>query len=126
MNPAHLSLSVSSGGGQVVVALEGDIEASNAALLRRTLADLLDTHPGDDLALDVRGVRYVDSAGLGVLTAANRRAMEHGRALSLCNVGRSFARVLEVTGLDEVLVGVPGEQASGQVLDRRGQRCTRR
>ena len=55
------------------------------------------------LVVDLRAVGFIDSAGLGVLVAANKRARREGRRLVLVKGPGPVANVLAVTGLDGAL-----------------------
>ena len=61
-----------------VVDVEGDVDLGTSPNLRRTLFDLLGKKP--KLALNLRGLRYIDSSGIAtlieVLKSAQRLQME--------------------------------------------------
>ena len=44
-------------------------------------------------------VEYIDSAGLGILVAAQVSANKQGAALHLCNLGKKFHDVMQLTRL---------------------------
>ena len=56
------------------------------------------------LVVDMEGVRFLDSSGLGALVAGLKLARSRSGELRLvCERQRSVRKVLEVTGLDRVL-----------------------
>ncbi|MHB8296215.1 MAG: STAS domain-containing protein [Acidimicrobiales bacterium] len=84
---------------------------SNGAGTFRTCWQWID--PSRDLLIDLTGVSFMDSTGIGVLAACIRRSREGGGRVALCP-GRPFlARVLKVTGIDRLvmLVERPGDVA---------------
>ncbi len=90
-----------------VLAVTGEIDLYTAPALRDALANT----PATSLAVDLRGVRFMDSMGLGVLIGARRRATEGERGFALiCGEG-PVLRVLDVSGLTRVfdVVASPAE-----------------
>lgn len=71
----------------------------NAPALRELTVDLVRTLRYRQV-LDLDGVRDADSTGLGVMVGADKRALAHGGALVLVNVGVGLAHTLRITGLD--------------------------
>ena len=51
------------------------------------------------IVLDMKNIDYVDSSGLGALVAAHLSANTQGAAMRLCNLGRKFSKVLQLTKL---------------------------
>ena len=65
--------------GFVVVAVTGEIDISTVTRLRERLFQLADS--GRPLIVDLEHVRFIDSAGLGALVGAYRRAAAYGGSL---------------------------------------------
>ena len=98
-----LRLTVSSGAGEVTIALEGELDLAG----RRPLLDLVAAQPvaGCALDLDARGLAFIDSSGCRAILEAERAARALG-AVSVVVVISPLgpvARVLGLTGLDEIL-----------------------
>lgn len=88
-------------GAPPVLRVETEIDLESAPSLRGLLSQL--AAAGDDrVRLDLSAVAFVDSVGLSVLAAAHARFRDEGGVLELL-VSRPVARVLELTGMDEVL-----------------------
>ena len=51
------------------------------------------------IILNMANVEYIDSAGLGILVAAHVSANKQGAALHLCNLGKRFRDVMQLTRL---------------------------
>jgi len=97
MGPFHLE-SIAAGGDRAVLRIDGDIDACTAPQLRERVMDLAG-HGTVHIIADLRGVGFLDSAGLGALVAA--RTELRGRAGSLMLVAGTgrIAQVLRITGL---------------------------
>jgi anti-sigma B factor antagonist len=73
-----LTVSIRESGAAQVVDVEGEVDLGTSPNLRKTLFDLLGKKP--KLALNLRGLRYIDSSGIAtlieVLKSAQRLQME--------------------------------------------------
>jgi anti-anti-sigma factor len=65
------------------------------------------------LVLDLRGLSFVDSTGLRMLLALDRRAQHDGFQLMLYAPGAPADRAIQLCGLDEVLPFVAPVETSG-------------
>ena len=85
--------------GVSLVALNGRIilgEESNA--LREKLKGLIAAGK-QKIVLNMAEVEYIDSSGLGALVAAHLSAKNAGASLRLCNLGKKFHEVMQLTKL---------------------------
>ena len=82
-----------------VLAVHGELDVEGAPELRRALIEAIDEHPGRTLVIDLEGVDFIDSAGLGVLVGGLKRARDAEGELVLVATGQNVVRVLELTGL---------------------------
>ena len=78
----------------------GELDARTAPSLARVLS----ADPDGDGAwhLDVSGVTFIDSSGLGALVAVAREAAERGGSLRLDQPSTSVTRLLEITRMTEM------------------------
>lgn len=108
-----LSTSVRQTGEGPVVAVDGDLDHATAGDLRATVA-ALPLSAGQQLVLDLTELRFCDSSGLAVFLAARGRAEATGASIALIGVPAHTARLLRLTGLEEVLPARrSGETAPG-------------
>ena len=107
---------------QVVrVTLEGELDLGSAYAFDRRLLAIEQTQP-KMIVVDLRGLTMLDSAGLGRLVSAQRRARRGGWKLVLVRGGRAIQRVLQMTQLVDHFdiagdlsnaLGEPGPGAAG-------------
>jgi anti-sigma B factor antagonist len=98
--------------GITIVDVAGELELHNAPQLRAELLKLCEAD-APCVAVDLSGLTFIDSTGIGVLVGALKRAREHGGALTLiCPVPR-IRRVFEITGL---LKALPLYETRGEAL----------
>ena len=84
--------------GGPVIALSGDLDISSVEQLRSAVSEVAEAQP-EELTFDMSGLRFMDSAGIAVLLGAAGKVP----SVRLCNPTRAVRRVIELTGLTEVL-----------------------
>ena len=83
-------------GSVSVLELNGDLDVSSAPTLQTALQQLMDD--GRQLVvLDLGAVPFMDSSGLGVLVAANRRLIAAGGQIALASAAPALRKVFQLT-----------------------------
>lgn len=90
--------------------LAGELDLSNAFILRDLLAQVLEnrTHAASALSrivLDLQGVTFIDSTGIYALVATKRRCAKSGADLTLRLGDSPIGRILTLAGVTELLDG---------------------
>jgi anti-sigma B factor antagonist len=80
----------------------GEVDLATAGLLDHQIQELWDSGWKEVIA-DLRDVTFMDSSGLHVLVAHHRRAATDGVRFSIIDGNGPVSRVLELTGIDQVL-----------------------
>ena len=85
-----------------MVEVTGDLDMAAAPLLREGLQRVLDagTH---NVVVDLAGVEFMDSSGLGTLVAMFKTARECGGSLCLAAVQQQVRSLLSITSVDRVI-----------------------
>jgi anti-sigma B factor antagonist len=110
--------------GIMVVEVAGELELHNAPQLR---AELLRACEVDQpcVVVDLSGLTFIDSTGIGVLVGALKRTREHGGVLTLvCPVPR-IRRVFEITGLLKALPLYETRQAAQEACSTPASTATK-
>jgi anti-anti-sigma factor len=94
----ELSVAVRRERGVVIAEVTGYIDMSTVARLREPLFGLADS--GQPLIVDLNRVTFIDSAGLGILVGAARRADKHGGSLNAVCSRPQIRKLLWLTGVD--------------------------
>ena len=81
-----------------VVSVEGDLDLASAPQLKWTLIELLEKGYAQ-YVIDLSGLTYMDSMGLGVLVGFRKR-VEGSAQLALACLPPTQGKLLELTGLD--------------------------
>ncbi|MDE0804934.1 MAG: STAS domain-containing protein [Acidimicrobiales bacterium] len=88
-------------GGWTVLTATGEIDVAAAPGLREKLVELIEDGT-NELVVDLEGVDFIDSTGLGVLVGAVRRARAADGDVRLVCTNSRLLKVFDVTGLDDV------------------------
>jgi anti-sigma B factor antagonist len=94
------------------LAAAGEIDSNTAPVLRERLEPLLDGAI-ETFVVDLVQVTFLDSAGLCVLAAAHRRAVEQGVRMEVLAASRAVIRPLQITGLWSLLEASQVEPDAG-------------
>lgn len=96
-----LGLDVTENNGVSVLTVRGEVDVYTAPRLRERLVEMA----GDgkyNIVVDLEGVDFLDSTGLGVLVGGLKRLRSHDGDLSLVCTQHRILKVFEITGLTKV------------------------
>jgi anti-sigma B factor antagonist len=94
-----LAIGVEHCGSQTVVVVGGEIDLATRDQLRECLAPL-----HGNVVVDLSAVTFLDSSGIATIVAQATRLADEGATLYLRRANAVVARVLRITGLDDLLV----------------------
>ena len=96
-----LGLDVSERDGYSVLSVRGEVDVYTAPKFRERLIELV-SEGKYRIVVDLQGVDFLDSTGLGVLVGGLKRLRSHdGDLVLVCTQGR-ILKVFEITGLTKV------------------------
>ena len=84
-----------------VLAVKGEVDVYSAPRLREKLVELV-SQGHRQIVVDLEGVDFLDSTGLGVLVGGLKRLRSHDGDLSLVCTQARILKVFEITGLTRV------------------------
>ena len=96
-----LTLATREVGDATVVAVGGEIDVYTAPRLRDKITELV----GDGvyhLIIDMEGVEFLDSTGLGVLVGGLKKVRAHDGSLQLICTQERLLKIFRITGLTKV------------------------
>lgn len=93
--------------GGIRLVVTGELDVATAPAFAAALSDALGA--GGTVELDLAGVSFMDSKGLGVLVDAQRTAGDD-RPIGVAEASRTVRKLLKVTGLDRAF-GVDADDA---------------
>lgn len=83
--------------GKVVFRLEGELDLLAAPEFKERLTGALTAAPG--LVIDMQGLDFVDSAGMGLLCSALKRMQSAGKDCQFVNAHGQPLKLMQISGL---------------------------
>ncbi len=110
MQPAQLDLEKisASNGGNLVTRLSGKLSLETVHNFIQTLRG----EPAAHLVLDMSGVTFLDSAGVGALVSLFVHRRNAGKSFAIAGLTRQGMAVLQVAGLVKLLPNFPTVEAA--------------
>jgi anti-sigma B factor antagonist len=105
-----------------IVTVRGEVDLYSSPSLKTSLIEV-DGVGWPLVIVDLSGVSFIDSAGLGVLVGALRRAREDGGELALVCDSEGILKILRLTGLDRVF---PLAATVDKALETQGDNVSQR
>lgn len=97
----ELGLDVEEKDGATVLAVKGEVDVYTAPRLREKLVELV-SQGTYKIIVNLEGVDFLDSTGLGVLVGGLKRLRSHDGDLTLVCTQPRILKVFEITGLTKV------------------------
>jgi anti-sigma B factor antagonist len=100
-----LAVSTERHGDATVVRLEGEFDLYASAEVRQAADPVLED--GDHLLVDLSGVTFLDSSGLGTLVGLQKRAKLADARMTLCGLSPRLYKIFDVTALRAAFTFLP-------------------
>ncbi|CAM3921403.1 STAS domain-containing protein [Alkalicoccus chagannorensis] len=97
----NLDIDVQEKKGKNVAFVEGEVDVYTATKLKETIQPLAEGE--HDLVIDLSGVDYIDSTGLGIFIGALKASEKSEGSMTLTGLNDRVRRLFEITGLHEVI-----------------------
>jgi anti-anti-sigma factor len=91
----------------VVAHVSGALDGENSALFLDAARDLVDYGSGEgavELIIDLEGLTYASSAGIGILMSVLTVARAAGLAMRLINIGPKVESVIKLLGFESFFI----------------------
>jgi anti-sigma B factor antagonist len=103
-------------GGVHVVAVEGEVDVYTAPRVKDAIHELIEAG-NVKLAVNLEGVKYIDSTGLSVFVSAQKKLQEKSGRLVLITTNPRIHKVLTLTGLSEIFAIYKDEAEAAASFD---------
>lgn len=98
-------------GGAMLARLSGEIDLAVADNLRSSMEEKLDENPEvKHIVVNLSGVSYIDSSGLGVLLGRYRRLHREGGGMSVVGASPTVRKIIEMSGLLRIMKEFTSEE----------------
>ena len=90
-------------GKTVIAEIEGDIDHRFAEEIRRLTERELYISGADNLVLDMRAVKFMDSSGIGFIIGRYKTVSALGGKLSIASPSKEADRILSISGIYRII-----------------------
>ncbi len=101
----------------LVMRIHGEIDHHAAEKIRRTLERELKRTGAINIALDFGRVTFMDSSGIGVIIGRYKTVQALGGQIILYDVSEQIMRLLEMAGVDNLVIISPNLHEGIKVLN---------
>jgi len=103
--------------GRVLIAApEGEIDHHHAERLRAQIDAAYDKSPCRHMILDMSGVSFMDSSGLGMIIGRYKNAEKRGGQLALAQLNPNLGKLFEISGLSKIVLRTQTVEAALESL----------
>ncbi len=99
-------------GERLTVRLSGELDHFCAQSVRRELDGLIADPSVRWLILDMAGLQFMDTTGIGVVLGRYRQLRDRGGAVGVVRMGDHVARIFHMSGLDRVIHHLDKQEAA--------------
>lgn len=96
--------------GILVVFLEGELDHHTASQVREYIDEKLEDPTIKNIVMDIKGLNFMDSSGIGVLIGRYKVVSKRGGKLGVVNINSHIDRIFEVSGLYKIIESYDGLQ----------------
>lgn len=102
----------------VVIAIDGDIDASSSIQLDESLGEQLEQEH-QNIVIDCTDLNYISSAGLGVFMSYIEEYKGNNQKFVLFGLSEKVKNVFDMLGLDQLMNIVSDKEAAFKFLDEK-------
>ena len=91
--------------GRVLIAnLNGELDHYHAERLRTQIDSAFDNSPCRHLVLNMEGVNFMDSSGIGMIIGRYKNTEKRGGQLALSSMNETISRLFDISGLAKIVM----------------------
>ncbi|MFY0545938.1 anti-sigma factor antagonist [Brevibacillus sp. H7] len=106
----NVTIRTVSHGGEHTLYVTGEIDAYTGPKLKEQLLSLVGQPDAKSVTVDLQGVEYIDSTGIGIFVGACKTSRKTGCQLNIQNAAPRVERLFQITGLHEIMGSSKGEK----------------
>ena len=88
---------------KLIVSLDGEIDHHSAPEIREGLDKMIAVNRPKIMVLELSGIDFMDSSGLGLVLGRYRRLNEMGSQMVIKNPGARTEKILAMAGVDKLI-----------------------
>jgi stage II sporulation protein AA (anti-sigma F factor antagonist) len=89
--------------GVLIARIDGELDVHVADQIRQKLDEAIDDGGVKHLLLNLKGVTFIDSSGLGVILGRYKKISAYGGKVTAVNIRPQVARIFEHSGIMKII-----------------------
>lgn len=102
--------------GVLVISLEGELDVSGANQFREAVDQALDATGAKHILLNLQGVAFIDSSGLGAILGRYKRIDQVGGKMVIIYLEPQVRRIFELAGLMKIVTIYESEEKALELI----------
>lgn len=98
--------------GILIAHIEGELDHHNSASLRKEIDRSMKTFECRDLILDLAGVGFMDSSGIGIALGRYKKLAKIGGKLCIAGCSPYIEKILDMAGVFSIIPKEPDVQSA--------------
>jgi len=98
-----MKVDIKNDNGKAVAIISGEIDHHNARSARSELDHFIVRAQPKELAIDLGGITFMDSSGIGLIMGRSKLMKECGGSLEVRNAQPYIKRVLRLAGIERIV-----------------------
>ena len=119
MTDAHFSIRIRQAGVISLVDVSGQLTSFETGALRDSISTLL-KQGHKDIVLNLSGLQYLDSSGIGELARVYVSVVKQNGQMKAIGLSSKVGEILKITGLYQVFPEFPDEEAALESFPQNG------
>ena len=83
----------------IVIRISGELDMVSADDFRKEVDALMEKNCSDNIVLNLEGIEFIDSSGLGVILGRYKKASLRGGKMAIVGAPLQVKRILELSGI---------------------------
>lgn len=89
-------------GDTIILKMNGELDHHSAQNVRTTLDNLIETPSIKHMIMDLSGLRFMDSSGIGVFIGRYKVLAKRGGNILVCGLNANITKIFEISGLFKI------------------------
>ena len=98
-----MEITTSYSSGRLILHLSGELDHHGAKGAMDKIEGYLEKYMPRDAVLDLAGLTFMDSSGIGVILGRYRILRDRGGKMAVCHMNPHIARIFHMSGMDRII-----------------------
>ena len=111
-----LNLTVENHKNNLIVQLKGELDHHTTESSRQKIDQKYTDHGIKNMVLDLRGLTFMDSSGIGLIMGRYKKCIEKGGKIAIVSGNKNVDKILKMSGLLKIIQSYPSIESAIESL----------